>query len=438
MSDLFIMMLIAFCIALEGLFSGGELALVASDPNIIRPREKEGRSSARLALWLLERPEWFLATTLTGTILCVTTSTALATSLLIGRFGLARGEWISVAVMVPVILIFGEIIPKSVFRQRAEAWAVTIAPFIWAASWLLYPLVFVTSKIARGAVFVLAGERGKLSLPYITKDGLRYLLLEEAAETDVKRSEKVMVERIFDFSEASVGHVMVPISNVSAIEDEATFGDAARLINETGFSRLPVYQGNIINIAGVVNAFDILKQMPDAAGRPVRDALRQIPYVPASKTAGALLIEMQKRGEPMAVVVDEYGGAVGIVTIEDILEEIVGDIRDEYDKRERACRRLGPGQYLVHARIDIKRLQEIVPLSIPEGPYETLAGYLLHQMGRIPRRMEQFRVGNIQFVIEDADMKSIKQVQINLPGEAAAEPKAEGMETETKVQKGMT
>jgi CBS domain containing-hemolysin-like protein len=435
MSDLFMIMLIAFCIALEGLFSGGEIALVATDPNIIRPREKERRSSARLALWLLERPEWFLATTLTGTILCVTTSTALATSLLIARFGLARGEWISVAVMVPVILIFGEIIPKSVFRQRAEAWAVTIAPFIWVASWLLYPLVFVTSKIAMGAVFVLAGERGKLSLPYITKDGLKYLLLEE--DTDVKRTEKVMVERIFDFSEASVRHVMVPISNVSALEDEATFGDAARLLNETGFSRLPVYHGNIINIVGVVNAFDILKQMPDAAGRSVRDALRPILYVPASQMAGALLIEMQKRGEPMAAVVDEYGGAVGIVTIEDILEEIVGDIRDEYDKRERACRRLGPGQYLVHAGIDIKRLQEIVPLSIPEGPYETLAGYLLHQMGRIPRRMEQFRAGNIQFVIEDADMKSIKQVQIILPGAAGAEPKAESMEAETKVQKGL-
>jgi CBS domain containing-hemolysin-like protein len=334
--------------------------------------------------------------------------------------------------MVPVILIFGEILPKSLCRQHAEKWAITIAPFIWVASWVLYPLVFIISKIARGAVFVLAGERGKTSLPYITKDGLKYLLLEEAADTDVKRSEKIMVERIFDFSEASVGQVMVPLSNVAAIGDEATFGDAARLINETGFSRLPVYQGNVINSVGVVNAFDILKQLPASAGLPVLSALRQVLYIPASKAAGALLIEMQKRGEPMAVVVDEYGGAVGIVTIEDILEEIVGDIRDEYDKRERACRKLGPGQYLVSAHIGIERLKEIVPVSIPEGPYETLAGYLLHQMGRIPRRMEQFRAGHIQFVIEDADMKSIKQVQIILPGEAAAEPKADGRGGEIK------
>ena len=269
-------------------------------------------------------------------------------------------------------------------------------------------------------------REGKTSLPYITKDGLKYLLLEEAADTDVKRSEKVMVERIFDFSEASAGRVMVPISNVAALEDEATFGDAARLINETGFSRLPVYGGDIINIVGVVNAFDILKQLPASAAQPVRSALRQLLYVPASKPADDLLLEMQKRGEPMAVVVDEYGGAVGIVTIEDILEEIVGDIRDEYDKRERAVRKLGPGQYLVSAHIGIVRLREIVPVSIPEGPYETLAGYLLHQMGRIPRRMEQFRAGNVKFVIEDADMKSIKQVQIILPAEPSAAQKEEG------------
>jgi putative hemolysin len=410
MSDLWIMLLIPVCIALEGIFSGGEIAFLASDPNIIRPREKEGIPSARLALHLLDRPEWFLATTLTGTILCVTTSTALATSLLIGHFGPASGEWISVAIMVPVVLVFGEIIPKSLCRQHAEKWAMTIAPFIWVASWVLYPLVFLISKIARGALYALAGERGRTSLPYITKDGLKYLL----------------VERIFDFSEARAGRVMVPISNVAALEDEATFGDAARLINETGFSRLPVYRGDIINIVGVVNAFDILKQLPASAAQPVRSALRQLLYVPASKPADDLLLEMQKRGEPMAVVVDEYGGAVGIVTIEDILEEIVGDIRDEYDKRERAVRKLGPGQFLVSAHIGIVRLREIVPVNIPEGPYETLAGYLLHQMGRIPRRMEQFRAGNVKFVIEDADMKSIKQVQIILPAEPSAAQKEEG------------
>jgi len=128
----------------------------------------------------------------------------------------------------------------------------------------------------------------------------------------------------------------------------------------------------------------------------------------------------------MAVVIDEYGGALGIVTIEDILEEIVGDIRDEYDKRERAIRKLGPGRYLVAARIGIDRLQEIIPLNLPEGPYETLAGYLLHQMGRVPRRMEQFRSGIAQFVIEDADMKSIKQVQIILSTEPSPAQKAEG------------
>ncbi len=426
MSDPLILLLILACIVLEGLFSGGEIALISADIHRIRQKAGAGSKSAAIALQLLGNPEWFLATCLMGTDLCVITATALATSLLISAFGPARGEWVSVAVMIPAILVFGEIVPKSFFRHRAERKAILIAPFIWGASWVFYPFVYVISKIARGAVYIVAGERGKLSLPYITKDGLKVLLHEEADKTDVKRSEKEMVDRIFDFSETSVGRIMVPLSNVAAIGEEASFGDASKLINETGFSRFPVYQGNVINVVGVVNAFDILKAMPASADRAVREAVRQTLFVPASKPADDLLLEMQRRGEPLAVVVDEYGGAVGIVTIEDILEEIVGDIRDEYDKRERDVRKLGPGRYLVTARIGIERLKEIIPLGIPEGPYETLAGYLLHQMGRIPRRMEQFRAGNIQYVIEDADLKSIKQVQVILPADPSAAKKEEG------------
>ena len=426
MSDLFLLLTILICIALEGLFSGGEMALIAADVHRIRQKSEAGSKRAAIALRLIDNPEWFLATCLTGTDLCVITSTALATSLSIAWLGPVRGEWVSVAVMIPVILIFGEIVPKSYFRRSAERKAVIIAPFIWVSSRVLYPFVYVVSKIARGTIYVLAGERGKTAVHYITKDGLKHLLHEEARQSDVRRSEKEMVDRIFDFSETRVGRVMVPVSNVAALEEEDTFGDALQLINETGFSRFPVFQEDRINVVGLVNAFDILKAMPDSASRPVREVLRQALFVPISKPAGALLIEMQKLGEPMAVAVDEYGGAVGIVTIEDILEEIVGDIRDEYDKRERACRRLGADQYLVNAHIGIERLQEIVPLRIPEGPYETLAGYLLHQMGRIPRRMEQFRAGNVQFVIEDADMKSIKQVQIVLTAGASAAKKEEG------------
>ena len=176
MSDLFLLLPIGICIALEGLFSGGEIALIASDIHRIRQRAEAGSKRAAIALRLLDNPEWFLATCLTGTDLCVITSTALATSLSISQLGPVRGEWVSVAVMIPIILIFGEIVPKSFFRHHAERKAIVIAPFIWVSSWVLYPFVFVVSKIARGAIYVLAGERGKTAAPYITKDGLKYLL----------------------------------------------------------------------------------------------------------------------------------------------------------------------------------------------------------------------------------------------------------------------
>jgi CBS domain containing-hemolysin-like protein len=418
MDNLFILLAIFLCVLLEGLFSGGEIALIASDIHLIRKKSAAGSKSAERTLRLLENPEWFLATCLTGTDICIITSTALATTLCISQFGLARGEVVAVLVMVPLLLIFGEIIPKSIYQQNPERTAMRISWLVWFFSWILYPLVYIISRISKGAVFLMMGVSGGRPHPYITRDGLKFLLMDRGQKGDVKTSEQEMIRRVIDFSKATAGQIMVPLSNVVALEAQTPLAEAARIIDERGFSRIPVYRGQIINMIGIVSAFDVLKSLPADSTQAVEKYLRPtVFYVPESKEADDLLFEMQKTGEYMAVIVDEYGGAVGVLTIEDILEEIVGEIEDEYDKGEKAYKAVGPGRYLVNARIGVERLKEILPVEIPPGDYETLGGFLLHRMGRIPRRGETLNMGSVTFFIEDADLKSIREVMvILLPG----------------------
>ncbi len=415
----FSIFLILLCLCFEGLFSGGEIALVASDMNRIRQKAEAGSRSAALVLKLLEKPEWFFATTLAGTDLCIITSSVIATSLFISEFGTGRGELFSALLMIPAILIFGEIIPKSLFQQKAESVSMWISWFIVAVSRVLYPIVFVVSRISKGTVSVFMGEKANAHLSYITKEGIKVLLKERGSVlTDVRSSERDMIGRILDFSGETANRIMVPLSNLVALERKTTLREASLLFKSKWFSRIPVYDGEIFNIVGILHGFDLLKVIPEGNGEPVEKFIRTpVFYVPETKRAGELLIEMQKKGEQMAVIVDEYGGSIGILTIEDLLEEIVGEIEDEYDRAEQNYRELGKGRYLFNARTSIEAIRERIRIEIPAGDYETLGGFLLDRMGKIPRKGEMLRYGGAIYLIQDTDPKSIKEVVIIVPHE---------------------
>lgn len=407
------------CLILQGLFSGGELALVSADINRVRHLAKKGNRSAILTLSFLERPDWFLATTLAGTNICVITATATATAFFISFFGAGRGELISTLVMVPTLLIFGEIVPKSLFQQRADKLALQISWLIWIASFIMYPLVFLISRISRGAVGIARREK-ELTSSYITKSGLRHLLINQGAGSDMLAREQVMVQRILDFSELNVGRVMVSLSTMTALPVTATIEQAAALFAEKKYLRIPVYQGQIFNMVGLINYHDLLRAFHNRkdeipAAEPVENICRKnVLFVPENKLAKELLLEMRERNEQMAIVVDEYGGAVGMVTIEDILAEIVGELDDHQDA---GYRRLAPGRYIFPAQISLEKINQVLPVPLPEADYETLAGFLLARMGKIPRRRETHQYGQIRFIIEDADAKSIREVMVVFPPE---------------------
>lgn len=413
-SIIFSLVLILLLLVLEGLFAGSEIALVASDINRIRHRAAGGSRSGIIALRLLRNPEWFLATTLTATDICIISESVLATSIAIEIFGPIQGQLISASVMVPIILVFGEIIPKSIFQQNPEKMAVRFAWFIWIISRVLYPVVFLVSRIGRLAIFLSSTGNGGYS-PYITKQGLKFLLRDQGERSDVALAERQMARRVLDFSETTAGKVIVPLSHVVSLEEKSTFGEALSHLKGKWFSRIPVYRDEVFNIVGILHGFDLLRIMPGSKDEPVSRYMKEPFFVPETRKAHDLLIDLQKKGEQMAVVVDEYGGAVGIITVEDLLEEIVGEIQDEYDTGESTYRKTGRGRFVFDAGINIQQVAEVIGAEIPSGNYETLGGFLLDKLGRIPKKGESLRYGNVQYVIQDTEPKRIKEVMAVLP-----------------------
>lgn len=423
MIDLELIIPILLFVAMEGLFSGGELALVASDRHKIRLKAEKGSRSARIAMKLLDRPEWFLSTTLTGTNLCQIVNTTLATAFFISLFGLERGELVSIVVMIPLVLVMGEAVPKGIAQHHADFFALRIAWFIWMASWLFYPAVWILSRISKGIVYVVSKRAGIIYSPYITKSGLESLLRNEEETGDITRSEKEMIQKVLDFSDFTVDSIMVPLSNVTLVPVTATLGEACRIIRRKKYSKIPVYREDIFNIIGIIDIFDLMRDLaakgPDAllvTEKGESSIKEQILYVPETQRASDLFLELQQAGEHMAIIVDEYGGAIGIVTMEDILEEIVGEIDDEY-KTGHEYKKVGRGQYLLKGQMKIEHIRNLLPVTIPQGDYETLAGFLLNAMGKIPKPRESFKVGDSLFVIDDADARSVKQVLVVIPPE---------------------
>ncbi len=413
--------IIFVCLILEALYSGGEIALISSDINKIRYFARRGSFSARQALKLMEKPEWFISTTIIGTNLAIVTSTTIATGLFLSFFGPLYGEQISLLIIIPTLFVM--IIARSIFQHYAETMAMKMAFFIRISSVIFYPAAYVIAAVSKGTVRFSTGE--KVSNPsYITKEGLKFILGAKTQGSDILKTEREMVNRVFDFSEVTAEEIMIPISAMTALPITTKIGDAARVVASKKYLRIPVYSGQIFNIVGILHYFDLLEALykqKDEIATPAADETiesflqTKVLYVPETKKAKDLLMDMQKKREHMAVVVDEYGGAVGIVTSEDIGEEIIGNIDDEYTAGEKLYKKIAPGKYLVNGRMGIDDLDKLLSSKLPAGNYETLGGFLMHELGKVPQRKEKIDYGGIDFIIENADQKSIKEVLVILP-----------------------
>jgi putative hemolysin len=397
-----------FCLLATMFFSAAEMSFIAANRLRLRHLAEEGNRTAAEYLEAFRHPERSLSTAMMGVTIAHIVASSAATFALLPVLGGAA--WLVVIVILtPIMLVFGEIVPKTVAREWATSMVLQLYRLLTWAAVLLAPFVAFANFVVTG-VLRLFGARQAETRQFVSREELKALLSMEPGEADVTTQEAEMIDKIFDLGDTTVREIMVPLVDAAMLPDTATSRDAIALIRERGFSRIPIYRQRESNVVGVVAAMDLLRR---GAGTTRLDALMRQPYyVPETKRIDDLLREMQRGRVHMALVVDEYGGATGIVTLEDIIEQIVGEIRDEHDREPAAFERLPDGSYWVAARVNIDELNEALDWNLPKQDYETVAGLVLSHLGRIPKRGEQFQVPGYAITVLDADARRVSAVKI--------------------------
>ena len=397
---------------LSAFFSGSETAYLAVNRAKIQKLAKEGDPRAQVLLELLRHPNRVLATILVGNNLVNITAASVATSIAIDLFG-STGIGIATGLVTLIVLVFGEITPKSYATTNAEKVALLVAKPIKVLMKLLSPVVFVLSKFAKLLVKSFGGEV-KLG-PFITEEELK-MLVEVGEEVGaIEKDEKEMISGIFEFGETDVKEVMVPRIDMKCISAEESIEAARKLILETGHSRIPVYEGSIDNIIGILYAKDLLRYLNSKKAKPksLREIIRPAYFVPETKKLDDLLREFQQNRVQIAIVVDEYGGTAGMVTIEDILEEIVGEIKDEYDiAEEEQLELIDEKQAIVDARMNIRDVNEALGISLPEEEFDTIGGLLFNTLGRIPSPGDEVEIDGVKLRVERMRGRRILKVRV--------------------------
>jgi putative hemolysin len=403
-------LIIILCLLLEGFFSGSEIGVISADQIKLRHRAAKGSKGAKLALKMLEKPEWLLSVTLVGTNISVVTNTTMVTALMIHLFG-ENGSWIAVAVAAPLIWIFGEIVPKSVFQQKSDVITPYIIFVLRFFSFLFYPILIVFSYLTY-LLAKLAG--GNQQNPFTLREEIVTMLqMSSTTDGDIQPVEQNMIRRMFNFTETTVQDVMLPLIDVDAVEKSISCQEAKRISSQRAHIRLPVYDERVDRIVGVLHTLELLGEDPE---QPITDFIRPAYYVPETTSIKDLMSEMRTEGTVIAIVVDEFGGAEGIVTIEDIMEEVVENLEDEYDSYEDNggwIRRLGEKEYIVNARIPLDELCEKLKIELPEGNYVTLAGLALDRTRRVPEKGTVIKVDEISLVIHRSTAQAVLEVRIH-------------------------
>lgn len=399
---------------LMAVFTGGEVAFLSVNRYSLREKAKLGGKSAKLVLYFLEHPARFFSLIQIGNSGINIALGAVVTTLAI-NYSKEAVFFANIGVTF-IVILFGEIVPKSL-ASRNPQFSYYLAPLFRLLYFLFWPAIVLLSFVSRVMVQLLGGEVGPQG-PFVTEEEIKTLVSVGEETGAVEPQEKQMIQRVFEFSETIVREVMVPRPDMVALPKTASLEKAIAAILRYGHSRIPVYEENMDKIVGLLYAKDLLQywnQPPPSLDSVLRAAF----FVPEIKKVTDLFAEMRRRKVHLAIVVDEYGGVAGLVTIEDLLEELVGEIQDEYDREEPFVQVVSPNVTLMDARLNIDEAGRLLGENFQADNVDTLGGLVVHSLGRVPDVGEKVSIQGFRFEVVDVQGHRIQKVKVTKEAESA-------------------
>ena len=394
-------------ILLSGFFSSVELAIFSISKIKMRRLVAENKKNAKLLSEMKHKPQKLLTTILIGNNFVNVAAASIATVVSLEVFPSDVGIAVATAIITMAILIFGEITPKSLALKHNEFIALKAIPIVKFLSVIFSPLVFILGKITGGFVRLFGGEKGA---DVLTEDEVKTVISLGAEEGAIKKEEKEMIHRIFKLNDLVVEDVMTPRSEIDAIESGTKIKNIKKsLIQE--HSRIPVYKEDLDEVLGVFHVRDLLAQRGKTDSMIVDKLMKPPRYVYANKKIDKLLSEFQKNKNHMVIAVDEYGGTIGLVTIEDILEEIVGEILDETDVLP-IIKQVKRNEFLVEGQVTLDELSKVIKTKLNSKEFDTVAGYVIGAMDKVPKETDEVVIGNIRYIVEKMDGPKIEMLRV--------------------------
>ncbi len=370
------------------------------------------RPGAKALEKLLSRPDNLLSAILVGNNVVNITISVFATALFLDLFG-SGSELMTILILTPLLLIFSEVCPKTYAATYPEKLSFRVLHPIRFFMWLLRPVTWVVSSISRILTHFIRGDE---QAPLISEDEIRSIIEFGEGAGVVAENQRRMLHSIFDLSEIRVRDVMVPRTEVVGISVDSSFEEVAKLTAQARHSRFPVYDGDLDNVVGVIHSKDVLSYLDKPDQFSLRELARPPYFVPEAKPIETLMQAFRRKHLHLAMVVDEYGGVEGICTLEDIVEEIVGEIQDEYDEEEILVKPLATNLYMVDGSAAIRYINRRFGLSLSEEHVTTLAGFLLNTLGSIPEIGATCEVGGVRFTVREVEDRRIEQIEMQIPG----------------------
>ena len=397
-------------IALSSFFSMSETALMSLSKIRLRHMVEAGVPGAELVEKLTEDPNRLLGTILIGNNVVNIGASAMATVLATNIFG-NGGVGIATGIMTILVLIFGEITPKSIAKQKSEAVALKVARPIEFLVIIFKPLVYIFTAISSMFIRILGGDPSEAK-SFITHEEIKTMVGVSEKEGVLENDEKEMIFNVFEFADLQVKDVMIQRVDIVSLDKEASYDEVMDVIKNERFSRIPVYNQTIDNIIGVLNIKDLATIENLREDFNISKYIREPFYTFEFKKIVELFKEMKKTRNHIAVVLDEYGGTVGLVTIEDLVEEIVGEIEDEYDEEKNPVEVITENEYLVEGSLRLHDISDLIGINIDSEEFDSVGGLMIEDLGRMPEEQEEVIVNNIRFIAEEIEKNRIKKVRM--------------------------